>query len=176
MTDTPRVLSMRDFAKLAGTNLSRIQQLAASGTIPKDAAGHIPMPAGMHAYMRWQEPTRAAPTPPNPDAEPTPVSPDDIGYWELEKMKWQARIAEQKYLQEHGELVPLAEVVADAQAACSAIRARFTALPSRVAVQLEALVASASPARAAQVEALVADEVESILSALHATRFGAARP
>jgi hypothetical protein len=186
LVDLPS-LSRREFAAHVGKSPTVIQRLVAAGKLPTDADGKIPMPAGLIAYSRVRA-LEAPPSPPPPKASPpsTPSvaggasggpprspgrMPSTIVEAELLQKTWDARNKELKFLRDSGELVAREDVIADARAACNAIRAALLALPSRVALQVEALAASEVEIRAARIEALIADEVNQVLVQLNSSRF-----
>lgn len=83
-----------------------------------------------------------------------------------------AELLQLKAAHQRGDYVRLDDVVADARGAAETIRAALLALPGRVALQVEALAARADgTARAPQIEALIADEVNEILVALQGARY-----
>lgn len=97
----------------------------------------------------------------------------DIREQELATKKGRAALLELELQRARGELVPIAEVMADARTAGAVVRERLIALPGRLALVLEALCArQGGPPRATAIEAVLADEVNAVLDALHGTRFG----
>ena len=138
------------------------------GRLPSWRDGKIKMPEGLAAYRA----ARAGGTAAAGDSEAAQLR------RQLQQAQIRERIAkaeqrEQQLRQERDELVDKAEVVADVRAAAEVVRAKLLALPQRVALQVEALVAGDPGVRAAQIEAVIADEVNEALGALHKMRFGA---
>jgi hypothetical protein len=88
--------------------------------------------------------------------------------------KAELRVLEAKHAR--GEFLLRSEVEEAGRAIGETIRAALLALPQRVALQVEHLAAGPRGARAPAIEALVADEVNAILAALHGTRYAAEEP
>ncbi len=160
-------LSHRAFARRVGVSPTTIDRLCQDGRLPMHRDGAIKMPAGLKAYR-----LAIASGPATTEvSEATEVR----SLLQRAQVRERTAKAEERELQlreKRGELADVAEVQADARAACEVIRSKLLALPGRVALQVEALVAGDPAARAPQIEALIADEINVALEALHKTRFG----
>ena len=185
-------LSVREFAAQVQKSPTVIQRLKKAGKIPTGPDGKIPMPEGLHAYLNHRAiDVPAAPPPPAvsspprvgdqfPDGAGEPAMlrlAQNIREAELAVKAWDARNRELKYWRERGQLVPVDEVRADARAACETIRTHLLALGSRLALVIEEICArDGGYPRAATIQSTIEDEVNAILTVLHATRFTAATP
>jgi hypothetical protein len=86
--------------------------------------------------------------------------------------KAELRVLEAKHAR--GEYVLRAEVETTGRQIGEQVRAALLALPARVALQVENLAAQPRGARAPAIEALIADEVNHVLEALHGSVYAAA--
>jgi hypothetical protein len=150
-------LSRRAFALHVGVDEAVIRKLIKRGELPVNANNQIPMPQGLVAYaaVRSLEPATAAETAratPSPNGEApaapqapamhrTPAQAQASHAADLARREWTAKLAEQKYKERAGELLPLAEVQADANRTCSAVQAGLNALSARLELVLVAAVA-----------------------------------
>jgi hypothetical protein len=176
-----QALSRRAFAKLVGRSETVIRRLIQRGDLAVDANDQIPMPEGLRAYaaVRSLEPAFAAPTPVSAGEAPSapdeaavtpsasPRTPTPAQAADLALKQTRARREEMRYQREAGELLPRAEVEADAQRTCGAIRAGLVALPARVALVVEALCAEGAP-RPGAIRAAIEFEVNQLLELLQA--------
>lgn len=169
---SPGSLSRREFAAQVGCSPTVIRRLCKRGVLPVDGHDRIPMPEGLRAFLAVRS-VHAPATPPAASGEPATAAPPhrhaDVIAVELKRKELAAQTAELRYKRESGELVPRAEVAAEAQAVCGAIRAALLSIPARVALLVEALVASSdAQLRAGRIQRLLEDEVNLALEALQA--------
>lgn len=160
-------VSQAELGRRTGLSRRVLLDLSTDGVIPRNADGTYPLRACLRALAARR---KANDKPPAASAAA-----------ELKEANQRAQVcereakAEQRELElreRRGDLVDVVLVQADARAACEIIRSKLLALPGRVALQVEALVAGEPDARAARIEALIADEVNVALEALHKTKFG----
>lgn len=175
-------LSQRAMAKRTGVPRVTLQRWVEAGKVPKNHDGTIPLAEGLAAIEILRgargETAPAAPSPETAPEMPARVQAaqqlaTDIRTAELAKKQADARLADLRYQRERGEVVAIEEVQADARAACEEIRTRLLSLGPRVALVIESLCARpGGPPRAAAVQSLIDDEINAVLTALHATKFG----
>src|SRR5258708_3291735 len=117
-------MSRRGFAAHVGVSTTVIQRLVAARKIPLDEAGKMPVTAGLPAFLKWRKlESRAAGGREVEGAHDGGEKlAEDLRAAELAKKRWGAKWAELRYLRERGELVPMADVRADAIAASEKIR------------------------------------------------------
>lgn len=190
-TDTA---SRREFARLVACSPALVQRLVSRGELPTDSNGKILIASGVAAYARLRTIASPAATvgvtpgarPPVDDVGAVPEgaplerpraaahSPDAVIAAELRRKEADTQLKELKLRRESGALVERATVRQEAQAVCTAVRSTLLALPARVALQIEQLIASTSGAlRASKVQRLIEDEVNLALEALHEGRLAA---
>lgn len=162
-----RLLSVSAFARFVGGNKSTVQRMVADGRITKRRDGKINAATGLAEY-------RAAMAEKVNGGQPTHTGDTkaDLLRAQLRERLAKAEARELELRREREELVDVAEVRADALKAAEVIRTGLLALPSRVALQVEALIAKDPGTRAARIEALIQDEVNEVLVVLNRTRFG----
>lgn len=151
------------------------------GQLPVDSDNRIPQQAGLAAFV--QQRTVKAPTTTathddsasdKPKQTRTPSPPhrhDEVIEVDLERKRLGVEMQKLRMGRETGELVPRDQVAADARATCTAIRNTLLALPARVALLVESLVAASdAQLRAGRIQRLLEDEINLALEALHEGR------
>lgn len=177
-------LSQKQFAIRVGLSRQYVGRLVAAGKLPTLPDKSIPMPSGLAALhaLRGELPKDEPPptTPPRPEpAPPRPsrIDPGDAATYaatakinldlrrvQLSERAHRAKLLELQVKLRSGSLVETAAVQQDARSCAETLREQLLALPPRVASQVEALAAGPAGApRAAAIEALIADEVNTLI-------------
>lgn len=174
-TPKPKVpdrLSVRAFAAAAGIPRTNLQRLIKDRIVPVGPDGKVPTEAGMAAVRAYKNGSREKKAETTSRAIATYDIKEAMLRAQLREREAKADARELEVRQTRGELVPVVEAQADAMRAGEVIRTSLLALPARISLQLEDLVArSPGAARAPQIEALVADEINAVLDQLHKTTF-----
>lgn len=179
------LITQVEFARRVGRSVQRINQLVKGGRLPLDSATKlIPWVEGkaiwdtdraLAARAELQQEATArvvgaepptAPSGPH-DSAPSALLADaeSAALARGRKELARAKLLELELAERQGQLIPAEEVRADAQAVLGGIRAGLLALPSRVGLLCEGRTA-------AEVEAVVADAVNQLLSEWHRGRWG----
>jgi hypothetical protein len=171
-------LSRGAFAKLINRDEKVVRKLIARGLLPVDEHNRLPMPAAMDAYA-LVNPTNAAQPAPAPVparvessvTAPVPAKHNEALELDLTKKSLGVKLQELRIGRESGELVRRADVRREAERVCGAIRSALLAMPARVSLLLEGVIASADgEVRAAQIRRLLEREIDQALEALYEHR------
>lgn len=174
-------VSKREYARRKGVDERVVRRLASRGLLPQDADGKIPV---AEADLAWAQvrpghdnkaPSAVAAVETGAeDREETPQVPpkrNEALELDLTRKSLGVRLQELRIGRESGELVPRAEVRREAAAVCGAIRSALLAMPARVSLLLEGVIASADgDVRAAQIRRLLEREIDQALEALYEFR------
>ena len=180
---TAEAVSFSEFARRVGVSKGRVSQLVADGRLPT-----LPGPKKLIPYVEglraWRLHRAAATGQPLPEAgeQPPPLPaagsvPAESSCPEAEtalsfadararKEAARARLAELDLAEREAVLIPVDEVRADAHAVMGSVRASLLALPGQVSLRCEGKTA-------AEIEAVIGEAVNMLLSEWHAGRFGA---
>jgi len=176
------LITQTEFARRVGVSRQRVGQLLAEGRLPLDQrTRRIPL---AEALAAWTADRGTAPDMTTDEAleivrQEPPVlrdpgaGPDSAANIATQHAKaraadkvWQARTRELRYQALRGTLVARADVDADSANVAALIRSTLLALPGKLAPQLSGRVLEI-----AEVEALLAAEVEAALAHLYESRF-----
>jgi phage terminase Nu1 subunit (DNA packaging protein) len=159
-------VSFREFTRrVPGATLGALARLAAAGKLPQNSSKALRWPEARDAWLA----EKAAEV----ESRVADADLDDAIQRATLRIKIaQAEARELENATALRRLIPIDEVEEDAIACAEAIRATLLSLPQRVALQLESVAQGPAHLRAPQIEALLADEINAALTALHSTRFG----
>lgn len=166
-TRKPTLLSLRQFAALAGVSHTTVAEWIASGKVP-NVDGKVPKAAGLSALRRMRK-EQAKDSPAAKEAAEQKAA--------LQRALVRERVAkaedrEMRLRQARGELVEVGAVQADAIRAAEHVRSQLLAMPPRLAARVAAVPPGSQ--QVALIEALIADEINDALEGLNKTRFGGA--
>lgn len=185
-------VSQREFAKHIDRSHVWVNRLVKEGRLPADDKGRIPLEAGLEAYAASHTvgtspavraaPKRAGRAAGNKGKTSTPVDdlpgdlPDPgslnsvVGLNEAynrartAEKTYQAKLRELEYKEASGELIPAADVKADAQKTGAEVRERLMSMPPRLAGLCEGRTAR-------EIERIITEGINEALEALQNSRF-----
>ncbi len=163
----PTLLSLRQFATLAGVSHVTVSEWLRLGKLP-NIEGKVPKAQGLAALRRMRQ-EQAKDSPAAKEAQEAKAA--------LQRAQVRERLAkaedrEMRLRQARGELVEVTAVQADAIRAAEHVRSQLLAMPPRLAARVAAV--PEGPQQVALIEALIADEINEALEGLQKTRFGTA--
>jgi phage terminase Nu1 subunit (DNA packaging protein) len=166
-TRKPTLLSLRQFALLAGVSHVTVKDWSDSGKLP-NVDGKIPKIAGLAALRRM----RREQAKDSPAAKEAAEQKAALQRAQIRERLAKAEDREIRLRQARGELVEVAAVQADAIRTAEHVRSQLLAMPPRLAARVAAV--APGPQQVALIEALIADEINEALEGLQKTRFGGA--
>ena len=155
------------FAALVGCSATTVDRMVQRQELKVDRKGQLKLPEAVQAYIAARLVQAQVEAGPRDDAAEARAA---MRRAELREREAKAAQRELDLAQARGELVPLVEVRQDARATAELIRTRLLAMPPRAAPLCAAV--ALGPRQVAEVEAVLADEVNAALEALQQSRFG----
>lgn len=168
------LLTLTEFARRVGVTVGRISQLVKSGKIPVTPQKRIIWPAARDLWDATHLDQPAAPSASQPatsasEAHRVTLSATEdatsLAVARARKEAARARLAELDLAEREAILIPVDEVRADAHAVLGSVRASLLALPGQLSLRCEGK-------NAAEIEAVIGEAVNTLLSEWHQGRFG----
>ncbi len=165
----PEVITKAEFARRVGISKQRVTQLTQAGRLPVTADNRIPWPEARDVLLARRaeddNPSAQLARAGRGDANDAAIR-SSLNYAEARAAKeaLRAQLLNLQVKRVRGELVPVAEVEADAQVMGEELRAALLALPSRICP-----LCQAKPL--AEAERIWEDALNEVLAALHGGRF-----